>query len=54
MQWIVREAFLMNPGGEPRACLIFENEAVVRRVRVYPSDWRTWPEEELYALSLAL
>jgi hypothetical protein len=53
MQWIVREAFWMNPGGQSRACLIFENEAVVRRVRVYPSDWRTWPEEELYALSLA-
>jgi len=53
MQWIVREAFWINPGGQSRACLIFENEAVVRRVRVYPSDWRTCPEAALYALSLA-
>jgi len=52
MQWIVREAFWMNPGGQARPCLIFENDAVVRRVRVYPSNWRTCPEAALYALSL--
>lgn len=52
MQWIVREATWVNASGQARPCLIFENETVVRRVRVYPADWRTCPETALYALSL--
>jgi hypothetical protein len=52
MQWVVREAAWTSPGGQVRACLIFENEAVIRSVRVFPADWRTLPEAELYAVSL--
>lgn len=52
MQWLVHEALWVNPGGQLRPCLIFENDSVVRRVRVYPADWRTYSESALYALSL--
>lgn len=34
-----------------RASLIFESAWTVRRVRVYPADWRTLSDEELLALS---
>jgi hypothetical protein len=53
MDWLVREASWAGPGGQIRACLIFENAAVVRCVRVCPADWRTCSEAALYALSLA-
>jgi hypothetical protein len=32
------------------ACLIFESEAVVRRLRAYPPHWRDLPDAELDAL----
>jgi hypothetical protein len=31
--------------------LIFESEMVVRRVRNYPPDWRSWDDESLLRLS---
>lgn len=34
-----------------RASLIFESAWTVRRVRVYPADWRALSDEELLALS---
>ena len=52
MHWVVHEARWTNASGHVRDCLIFENDAVVRRVRVYPADWWTYSEEALYALSL--
>ncbi len=52
MQWRVYEGSWMNAVGQARPCLIFETDAVVRRVRVYPADWRTCPDAALYALSL--
>ena len=51
-QWIVREAPWTDPQGRARTCLIFENLAVVRRVRAFPADWRTYADDVLYALSL--
>ena len=42
----------MDSHGRSCTCLIFENDAVVRRVRVFPTDWRTCTEDVLYALSL--
>jgi hypothetical protein len=53
LQWSVREATCTTPDGRAGSCLIFENEAVVRRVRRFPADWRTRSDEALYALSLA-
>src|ERR1051326_6155866 len=50
--WTVREAAWAGPSGRGRTCLIFENDAVVRRVRVFPADWRTCSDDALYALSL--
>jgi hypothetical protein len=35
----------------PGAALVFESEAVVRRVSTYPPDWRTIADADLYALS---
>lgn len=52
MHWIVREGSWTSPGGQMGACLIFENDAVVRRVRVFPADWQARADAELYALSL--
>lgn len=31
--------------------LVFETEGVMRRVRIYPSDWRTLSDRDLLALS---
>jgi hypothetical protein len=31
--------------------LVFESDAVVRRVREYPADWRRLTDDELFALS---
>ncbi|HEY2377087.1 MAG TPA: hypothetical protein VGH98_14020 [Gemmatimonadaceae bacterium] len=31
--------------------LVFETENAVRRVRVYPEDWRELPDHDLFALS---
>lgn len=31
--------------------LVFEAEHTVRRVRMFPTDWRKLPDEELFALS---
>jgi hypothetical protein len=50
--WMVREAAWGGPGGRGQTCLIFENDAVVRRVREFPADWRTCSDEALYSLSL--
>lgn len=52
-RWVVREAAWVGPAGQGRTCLIFENDAVIRRVREYPAEWRTCSDEALYALSLA-
>ena len=48
--WSVRAA--LNPyDRRSRPDLIFESEAIVRRVRNYPSHWESLPDEELFALS---
>jgi hypothetical protein len=31
--------------------LVFENDTTVRRVRVYPANWRTLSDDDLIALS---
>jgi hypothetical protein len=51
-QWVVHEAIWEGPGGRWLVCLIFENDAVVRRVRAFPADWRARSDEALYILSL--
>ncbi len=50
--WIVRE--VPAPAFDRRGSthLIFEGLDVMRRVRVFPSDWMTLAEDDLYALSL--
>ena len=34
--------------------LIFESEAIIRRVRSYPADWRSLSDEALIALSWSM
>ena len=50
--WIVRE--VPAPAFDRRGSthLIFEGLDVMRRVRVFPRDWMTLAEADLYALSL--
>jgi len=33
------------------ASLVFESDAMMRRIRNYPADWRQLEDEELFALS---
>jgi hypothetical protein len=46
--WLIYE--LAATSMEP-ACLVFETELVVRRVKSYPANWRTLDEAALSALS---
>lgn len=48
-EWLVYE--LLMPYDRRGATLVFESESIVRRVRVYPSNWRDLGDPELYALS---
>lgn len=52
LRWEVREGSYSDQNAHATACLIFENEFVIRRVRVFPPDWLTCSDEDLYALSL--
>ena len=50
--WVVRE--IPAPSFDRRGGmhLMFENEQIVRRVRIFPSEWIDLSDEELYALSV--
>lgn len=50
--WFVRE--ISGPTYDRRGSgsLVFLSDDVMRRVRDYPPDWHTLPDEALYALSL--
>ena len=50
VRWSVRP--FTNPyDRRSRPDLLFESDAVMRRVRNYPDDWRDLPDEALFALS---
>ena len=51
-QWIVYEVAAPSFDRRGGAHLIFESPEVVRRVRLFPSDWKTLSDGELYALSI--
>lgn len=40
----------MDPGHRAATCLVFENEATVRRVWSYPANWHRMSPAELAAL----
>jgi hypothetical protein len=49
--WLVYE---LPPTAFDRRCtpsLVFESDGTVRRVREFPSDWRTFGDDDLFALS---
>lgn len=50
--WIVREVPAPTFDRRGSTHLIFEGLDVMRRVRVFPTDWMTLAEDDLYALSL--
>lgn len=50
--WIVREVPAPTFDRRGSTHLIFEGLDVMRRVRVFPTDWVTLAEDDLYALSL--
>jgi hypothetical protein len=49
VRWVVRELGADQPDGI--GCLVFESDAMVRRVRTFPSDWRDLDSIGLLALS---
>lgn len=51
--WLVYELPATPFDRRSSASLIFESDAAVRRVRNYPTDWRSLPDEALLALSWA-
>jgi hypothetical protein len=50
--WIVREVPAPVFDRRGGTHLIFEGAEVMRRVRNFPADWLTLPDDSLYALSL--
>jgi hypothetical protein len=51
VRWIIREvpapAFDRRGGTH----LVFDGESVMRRLRHFPADWHSLPDDELYELS---
>lgn len=49
LTWYVREVDTRHvPGARAQQCLILEAEGLIRRVWVYPRDWRDLPDDELW------
>jgi hypothetical protein len=49
--WTVRELDARGiPGGAAARCLVFENDAMVRRLWVFPPNWRELPDRRLIDL----
>jgi len=51
LRWRVRETPYSPIDRRSGTCLIFDAETVVRRVRNFPANWYTLPDDELYLLS---
>jgi hypothetical protein len=49
--WLVYELPSSTYDRRTTASLVFETESLVRRVRDYPSNWRTLSDDALLALS---
>lgn len=52
--WLVYELPAMPFDRRSSPSLVFESDNAVRRVRDFPSDWRSLTNEELFALSWAI
>jgi hypothetical protein len=52
LRWQVREVDARYvPAARGDRCLIFDAETVVRRLWVYPAEWRQMPGDELLRLA---
>jgi hypothetical protein len=52
LHWTLSERDARHvPGARGERCLILENDAIVRRLWVYPADWSELPTEALMALA---
>lgn len=49
--WRVYELSEQDHHSRSGASLVFESDSTIRRVREYPTDWRTLSDEALLALS---
>jgi hypothetical protein len=49
--WRVYELPAMPFDRRTSPSLVFESDSAVRRVRVYPADWRSLSDEQLFELS---
>ena len=52
--WLVYELPAMPFDRRSSTSLVFESDQAVRRVRDFPSDWRSLSDDELLALSWAI
>lgn len=50
--WTVTELISTGYDRRESRSLVFGTDEVIRRVRNYPSDWRSLSDMDLYALSL--
>ena len=50
VDWLVRE-YVDIESAALRPSLVFESDAAIRRVRVFPADWRGLSPQELMDLS---
>jgi hypothetical protein len=48
---VYEESGAVVPGARGSACLVFDSDAVIRRVWNYPTDWRALSAAELVAIS---
>jgi hypothetical protein len=49
--WVIREIDAHGiPGAVHARCLVFENDAVVRRIWRYPADWSALSDDAVLAL----
>lgn len=52
VRWrVYEESGAVVPGARGSACLVFDSDAVIRRVWNYPTEWRALSAAELIAIS---
>jgi hypothetical protein len=51
VRWLIKEVPAPSFDRRGGTHLLFDGESIMRRVRVFPNDWHTLSDKELYELS---
>ena len=51
VRWVIREVPAPSFDRRGGTHLVFDGESVMRRIRHFPADWHTLPDDALYELS---